>query len=84
VNPAPTKVTKHALQEHGAFHDFYGVAGDADGVDAVGGFAGADEEVAGAVDFDALPDQDLARGKTKLENGKEKLVGWRGVKVPTL
>jgi hypothetical protein len=49
VNPAPTKVTKHALQEQGGLHEFYGVAGDADGVDAVGGFAGADEEFAGAV-----------------------------------
>jgi hypothetical protein len=84
VNPAPTKVTKHALQEHGAFHDFYGVAGDADGVDADGGFAGADEEFAGAAGFDALAEQDLLMGRPKFENGKEKLVGWGGVKVPTL
>ena len=51
-----------ALEKQGAFHDFYGVAADADGVDAVGGFAGADEEIAGAVGFDALADQDLLIG----------------------
>ena len=49
-------------KEQRAFHDFYGVAADADGVDFAGGLAGADEEVAGAVGFDALADEDLFVG----------------------
>src|SRR5580704_10869425 len=60
--PRPYKVTKRALQKQVAFHYFYGVAADADVVDAVGGFAGADEEFAGAVGLDALADEDLFVG----------------------
>jgi hypothetical protein len=63
-----------SLQEQHTFHDFYGVAADADVVDLVGGFAGADEKFAGAVGFDALADQDLLMGKT--ENSKMEKRNW--------
>jgi predicted Fe-S protein YdhL (DUF1289 family) len=78
VNPAPTKVTKHALQEHGAFHDFYGVAGDADGVDA----DGADEEFAGAAGFDALADQGLLMGRPILKMEKRNWLDGEKSKSP--
>jgi aldose 1-epimerase len=62
--PRPYKVTKHALEKQDAFHDFYGVAADADVVDLAGGFAGAHERFAGAERLECLRlarDEDVSR-----------------------